>query len=162
MSRMKRTKLAVWFFLVAVTAVAVSAQTPDNRARTAFEFLQGTWKADGRDTYEKWEVFEKAFRGKGYKLRDNVESISEELEIREIDGAVYYLATVASQNDGATIRFKMTEIGPDRLVFENPQHDFPKKIIYRRVSDEELAVQVLGADDKGFAMRFLRQKPRPN
>jgi hypothetical protein len=40
--------------------------------------------------------------------------------------------------------FKLTEIEPGRVVFENPGHDFPQRIIYRAGPDGELVARVEG------------------
>jgi hypothetical protein len=152
-------KLTIVILIIVAGAFSAIAQKPGQDAARAFAMLQGTWKVDGRETYEKWESADSVLCGKGYKIKNGVEIVTEQLEIKLIDGVIYYLATVANQNEGATVRFKLTESGSDVLVFENPEHDFPKKIIYRKVNDDEIAVQVLGAGDKGFSQRFLRQKP---
>lgn len=158
---MSFSRIVFVILLVAFAAASVLGQESSDDAKRVATMLEGTWKVDGKETYEKWEPSGTAFRGKGYKIRNGSEIITEQLEVKVIDDAVYYLATVADQNNGATVRFKLTESGADRLVFENPEHDFPKKIIYRKVLENELAVQVLGDGDKGFAMRFLRQNPVP-
>jgi hypothetical protein len=152
-------KFTVLIMVLIAGALSASAQKTNDDIARVFGMLQGTWKVDGRETFEKWECSDSVFRGKGYKLRNGAEVVTEQLEIKLIDGAIYYLATVANQNDGAAVRFKLTVSGPDVLTFENPEHDFPKKIIYRKVNDDEIAVQVLGSGDKGFSQRFLRQKP---
>ena len=152
-------KIVILTIFLIAGAISAAAQKTDNDVERVFGMLQGTWKVDGRESYESWERSDSVFRGKGYRIRNGAETVTEQLEIKLIDGAVYYLATVANQNNGAAVRFKLTVSGPDVITFENPEHDFPKKIIYRKVNDDELAVQVLGADDKGFSQRFLRQKP---
>lgn len=51
----------------------------------------------------------------------------EYLRIMEKEGGLVYIA----QPNGATAtEFVMTEFSAKRAVFENPRHDFPKKIVY--------------------------------
>lgn len=147
--------LIISTILLLVFIVAAQAQSASD-APKVFAILEGTWQLEGRETYEKWESTAAGFFGKGYKIKDGSEKVSETLEIRAIDGALFYLATVPDQNNGATVRFKLTEIGGDRAVFENPEHDFPKKLIYERNGDGGLTAQVLGAGGKGFTLRFKR------
>lgn len=135
--------------------LASTAQTASDASKV-FAILEGIWQAEGRETYEKWESTAAGFFGKGYEIKEGAEKVSETLEIRVIDGALFYLATVPDQNNGATVRFKLTEIAADRAVFENPEHDFPKKLIYQRTGDDGLTAQVLGANGKGFTLRFKR------
>jgi len=55
---------------------------------------------------------------------------------------------VARPRGGAPTEFLLVEITPyDRVVFANPQHDFPKRIIYERRGDELLARVDDGSDD---------------
>jgi hypothetical protein len=42
------------------------------------------------------------------------------------EGLVY----VASPGGAAPTRFKMIEMGPRRVVFADPGHDFPQRILY--------------------------------
>lgn len=51
----------------------------------------------------------------------------------EADG-IYYIAKPSSNRDET--RFKLTKITAAEAVFENPAHDFPQRIIYRRNGDK--------------------------
>jgi len=51
-----------------------------------------------------------------------------------------YIATPL-EADKSTI-FKCTKALPNEWVFENPTHDFPKRIIYRFLSDEQLETTI--------------------
>jgi len=44
--------------------------------------------------------------------------------------------------------FKLTRLSANEALFENPQHDFPKKILYRKNSDGSLTARVEG-EEKG-------------
>ena len=118
-------------------------------------FFEGTWKMDGKETFEKWEVSgDKGLKGTGYKLKEGEKKVSETLEIKSIDGNIFYIATVPNQNNGAGIKFKMTGTDKSEYVFENAAHDFPKKIIYKKLSPTEMFVQVLGDGGKGFSFKM--------
>jgi serine/threonine protein kinase len=54
----------------------------------------------------------------------------DEIEIKIIDNETFYCPAVVDQNDGESVLFKLTSTDPTKLVFENAQHDFPKKICY--------------------------------
>lgn len=146
--------IIVLLFLSAFAA----AQTDKDAIKVAAAVLAGSWKVEGRETYERWERDGSALKGKGFRVRDGIETVTETLEIREIDGAVVYVATVAGQNNGAAVKFKLIESAADRLVFENQEHDFPKRIAYQR-SGEELTASVSGSEGKGFTMKFRLIKP---
>lgn len=116
-----------------------------------YKILEGTWKVEGKETYESWNWQEDELLGESYKIKDGQKHITETLVIKEIDDEVVYSATVPNQNEGATIPFKLNAVIDNKLQFENPTHDFPTKIIYEPLSTNRMLVQVLGNDDKGFS-----------
>ena len=65
---------------------------------------------------------------------------------------------VPNQNAGKAIDFVLNQIDENTYSFENPNHDFPKKIIYKKVSDSELFVVVQGKDvTEAFNYTLLKQ-----
>lgn len=151
---MKVEKKLLLIILVVLGCSSVFAQTTDQ----SLSFFAGTWKMEGKESYEKWEKSgDSVFKGKSYKVKDGKESISETLEIKSIDGKIYYLATVLNQNNGATIKFALTSAKDNEFIFENPEHDFPKKLIYKKMSETEMFVRVLGDGGKGFSFKMMKQ-----
>jgi len=49
---------------------------------------------------------------------------------------------LSSNQRDETVQFKMTEATSQRIVFENPQHDFPKKITYELTTDSGMQVHL--------------------
>lgn len=110
-------------------------------------WLEGQW-ATG-DTLglsaESWEVIDNGFmEGEGLFIVKDGRSIIEVLSIFIQDGKLFYAAMVPNQNNGEEIIFVDTQLNPDSLVFENPLHDYPQKIIYHHKSADLLHVYVLG------------------
>lgn len=120
-------------------------------------FLEGTWKMVHKENYEHWnKINDQALKGFSYKLQDGKMVISEYLDIVANGNKVTYTARVINQNQGKAIDFKL--IRADSIfVFSNPQHDFPKEIIYQKLSDNELLVRVSDGDQKGFSYKMVRQ-----
>lgn len=115
-------------------------------------FLEGTWKMASREVYEQWEMLDDgSLKGTSYRLNNGEKAVTEYLEIRRKGKAIIYTATVFNQNEGKGIDFILQR--PDSLTwsFENPEHDFPKKIVYRKRSDTEIYVEVSDGREKGFA-----------
>jgi uncharacterized protein YciI len=121
------------------------------------DFLQGTWKMENREIYERWDrLNENAMKGFTYELKNKQMAISEYLDISGSENEITYTATVPGQNQGNGIRFKL--IRSDSLyIFENPVHDFPKKIVYKKLSDTEIFVQVSDGAQKGFSYKMKKQ-----
>jgi hypothetical protein len=55
--------------------------------------------------------------------------------------------------------FKLTRASATEVVFENPQHDFPKRIIYRKGADDSLTASIDGGEgSKAMTYVFKRMK----
>lgn len=63
------------------------------------------------------------------------------VQIREQEGDLFYIAKPSGQ-EGAS--FKLIKYSNQEAVFENPQHDFPQRIIYRLEKDGSLAAAIEG------------------
>jgi uncharacterized protein YciI len=121
------------------------------------DFLQGTWKMENKDVYEHWDKLnENTLKGFSYKLKDGQMFVSEYLDITKVNNEVVYIATVLQQNQGKGVNFKLTIID-STFTFENPNHDFPKKIVYQKLNDTEIFVQVSDGRQKGFAYKMQKQ-----
>ena len=123
----------------------------------SLDFLAGTWQIEGKDTFEKWALKDGQLHGYSYTLKEGKEYTSETLVIRDDNGSIVYEATVMNQNDGKAIPFILKTADKDTYSFENPEHDFPKKIQYIKVNNAKLLVHVLGEGDKGFSYYLLKQ-----
>jgi hypothetical protein len=121
------------------------------------EFLIGTWKTEDKESFEKWSKQDTKFIGKSFKLINGQERVSETLEIKRQGEYLVYTATVFDQNDAKGIPFILKSTEDKKYSFENPNHDFPKKIQYKIVNPNKLLISVLGAGDKGFSFYLNRQ-----
>lgn len=118
----------------------------------------GSWKMEGKEVYEVWESGKNnELIGYSYKINDDQKIILETLSIKVIDNNFIYEATVTDQNEGKTIPFTLNIEIKEYLSFENMDHDFPKKIQYKRMNENEIVVTVLGDEGKGFSYKQLKQ-----
>ncbi len=120
-------------------------------------FLEGTWKAENRDAYEHWDKLnESSLKGFAYKLEEERIRVTEYLEIGRKNQGLVYTATLADQNQGKGVDFRLVA-AEGTWTFINPGHDFPQKIVYRELSANEVFVEVSGGDGKGFSYKMIRQ-----
>lgn len=121
------------------------------------DFLQGTWKMENKEVYEHWDrLNESSLKGFSYKLEDKQMIITEYLDISNSDEGISYTATVLNQNQGRGINFMLTK-SDSVFTFENPDHDFPKMIVYQKLNDLEILVQVSDGKQNGFAYIIQKQ-----
>jgi hypothetical protein len=122
-----------------------------------FEWLQGKWtgNTDGTDFFEEWQPKNgKMMKGFGGAVVGKDTVFSEKVSIGEREDGVYYTAIV-QQNSGP-VSFKFTGYKNDSIIFENPAHDFPQRIIYYRLPDGGLYACV---DGKNFG-KYNREEFR--
>lgn len=135
----------------------LSLYTNAQQKMEELDFLVGTWKMEGKNTYEHWTKEENALIGESFKVKDDVKYVSEILRIEQINENIIYIATVMNQNEGKAIEFTLNPEITNKLSFENTTHDFPKKIRYTKLTDAELFVEVLGDNDEGFSFKMQKQ-----
>jgi hypothetical protein len=68
----------------------------------------------------------------------------EYLRIEQRADGIYYVAHPKARCPGTD--FKLTKASATEAVFENPQHDFPKRVIYRKTADDSLTASIDGGE----------------
>lgn len=99
---------------------------------------------------ECWEQRGDTLYGQGLAIQGHGDTlVFEELKLYSDGDVRIYSADV--ENNGGPVLFRETE----PWVFENPEHDFPKRIAYRFIDGETIEVQV-GGEGEGFTWAFQR------
>lgn len=135
----------------------ISLQACELKGTKQVDFLVGTWKIEGKETYESWKKVGDKLKGESYKMKEGQKYVSETLEIKPKEEKIIYTATVLNQNEGKAIPFTLNMSINELYSFENLTHDFPNKIQYKILSDTELQLSVLGKDGKGFSYKMARK-----
>ena len=138
--------LTVSFLLVGCAGTSSSGWGPGNFQR--LHWLVGTWKSERATAtvFERWEMTDDyRMEGQGFRVSQGDTLFTERLRIQVQDDVLYYVADVPQNLD--EVWFRLTRITKNEAVFENPQHDFPKVIVYRRESEYKLYVRVEGKEN---------------
>jgi hypothetical protein len=141
-------------FLIVLSACFL-AGCNDSIETKEFDFsrLEGRWEDASSDNehFEEWKLTEDGFLvGKGYVLASSDTVFIEHLEIRNVNDTLTYIAKVSNQNNNEAIEFKMRSLGPNEIVFENLNHDFPQRIGYEIKSSLELHAYIEGTKSGEF------------
>jgi hypothetical protein len=79
--------------------------------------------------------------GMGRTLRDGKLRDYEYTRIVEADGSLVYMAEPSGQEKAT---FPLKSLTPDMAVFEDPTHDFPQRVIYRRLGADQIVGRIEG------------------
>jgi hypothetical protein len=129
-------------------AAAARAGDPDLAAGLAeLAWLAGCWEGthDERRFEEVWLAPDAGTMiGMGRTVADGRTIAHEFLQIRSEGDRLVDIALPSGQ---AEMIFTAVAISADRIVFENPDHDFPQRIAYQHESDGSLLAWIEGERD---------------
>ena len=147
-------KLLLPLAIVLLTAVA-HAQAPAAKPTLQdFAWLAGHWRIEQADRIidEHWMVpAGNLMMGMARNVQaGKVREYEFTLLRQEPNGDILYVANPAKQSEAT---FKLTSLRDGEAVFENPEHDFPKKIVYARQADGSLLAWIEGPGRDGKPRR---------
>ncbi len=103
--------------------------------------LKGTWKTETRRgaIYEEWKKESATLmKGRSYKFKDADSLVLENVSLAQELKDVFYIPVTINQNNQKPVKFKMASSGNNKFVFENPAHDYPKRIVYEIVNADSV------------------------
>lgn len=135
-------RLAIFVLLVFMAPVVFAENRIENLA-----WLAGCWESNtgGEQFTENWmKPSGKTMFGIGRYIKDNKTLFYEFLQIRENpDGSIYFIALPSNQKEAT---FTLLRGDNKEAIFENPEHDFPQRVVYRLEGKDSLLAYVEGID----------------
>jgi hypothetical protein len=129
----------VLFLLAASSSPAGAASIAD------LDWLAGCWISVGGEagSGEQWMApAGGTLLGVGRTVKNGRTVAHEFMQIREIEpGKIAFIARPSGQ---AEATFPLTKAAEREVVFENPQHDFPQRVIYRLDGEGVLRASIEG------------------
>lgn len=137
-----------------------------------FYWLEGIWemkKPNGSSRLEIWNSGDDgSITGKGLKVVKADTTVLEMIELAFRDDQYWYIPTVPDQNKAMPVPFKLVNTDGHKYTFENPDHDFPQRIMYQLKplintmeympsSGDTLFVRVESLEGKGIDYQFYRK-----
>ena len=131
-------------------ALLVSCQNKSEKKFDKLEkmnWLIGSWEqklADGnlKETWTKQN--DSTFSGENYFINTKDTVHFESIKLIQRAEELTYIATVVGQNNDEPVDFKLTSDADNTFTFENPAHDYPQKISYKKVNETNLIATISG------------------
>jgi hypothetical protein len=156
---MTRPTLAALTIAVSLAAAGCATDTrthvlqPEDPALAPVAWLTGAWVAGNVGeprTEEHWiPPSGGSMIGVNRTTMEGRTVFFEYLRIeRAEDGGLVYLASPKGRQPATP--FRMVDSSPGRVIFENPDHDYPQRITYRRKGETRLVMRIEGEADGTF------------
>lgn len=137
------------------TGDATHAVSADPIANAAW--LAGCWelRTDRRSVLEMWMPAEGGMMlGSSRTVAGGAARQYEHLRLHADGERLVYTAIPSGQREAAFTSPAGSPVRADSLVFENPAHDFPQRLVYRRLGPDSLTVRVEGPGPGGSVRGF--------
>ena len=158
-------RIVCWLcLLVTVMLLTIGCEKKVRKANTLkiekASWLLGRWEnnSPGGNLSESWKkVNDSTFFGESHFVINSDTVFAETVQLEDRGGSLFYIVTVAGQNDEKPVSFKLTASTAE-LVFENPAHDFPNKIAYKQVGTDSLVATISGIKDGEEKQEIFKMK----
>ena len=135
-------KKVILFLLIFISSVSFTSNDHGNKKIfRQLQRLQGTWimKGNKKSFGESWSKKNNRYlQSRGFIIKNQDTINTETVALRRDYQGISYISTVTGQNNNEPVSFKLTSSLNQIYIFENPTHDFPKRIIYSFISDDSL------------------------
>jgi len=150
---MRRTgRLLVASFFVTSPAVGQSS----GFTLTALDFMAGCWMGSAGDSTVIEEIYTRpsnnVMLGTTRYIRNDTTTMFEFSLLNQDSTGVSLLPYPRGRRSEDS--FALTHSDDHRVVFEAPQHDFPKRVIYRAISKDRLEARIDGGEGSDRVMEW--------
>lgn len=138
---MQRSFAAMRALLIATALIAAPPAFADTQTLADLSWIEGCWRTpapreaeSGAQITEVWiRPPMPALLGYSYTIGEGETQGWEQTRIEAIDGVPHF---VAMPNGGPPVRFRLSDGDEANYArFENPEHDYPQRVEYRRTGN---------------------------
>jgi hypothetical protein len=127
--------------ITVITCLAAFNLIDNSKSFKKLYALEGVWKMNTKRgaVCEEWKKIDKNYlQNKGYMIKGKDTIINERVALTNTKAGIFYTSTVEDQNNKQPVAFKMTRAENNMFVFENAEHDFPRRIVYQLITADSL------------------------
>ncbi len=119
-------------------------------APSEWNWMVGKWvqtKSDGQVVEEWTKTNDSTYAGLSYSLNASGEKkMLESVELIRRAGVWSYIPSTLGTETPNPVSFQLVSFGPYGFTATNPQHDFPKRIVYERKGNDSLHAWIDGGE----------------
>lgn len=123
---------------------------------SSLKWMLGNWESKNEEgtLYENWDkVNDSTYNGHAFAIStDGDTTFSENAKVILRNGQIIYSVTV---NNEETTDFTLVDI-EEQAVFENINHDYPQRIIYKKMPNDSLFARIEGTVDGADSFEEFR------
>lgn len=144
---MKKITLFLFLLTFSFCRQAEKKADPSSIKISDINWLAGKWDVNGKSE-EHWTIVEESMSGVGLVHQDGETHILETMNLSYTDNVLHYNVKVKGKNNDQPVSFRLDNGSKDSLVFVNPDHDFPSKIVYEKQTHDRVKSWIEGKDGK--------------
>lgn len=153
--------------LLLFNSISCKRVTAVEKKETKFTELQkadwflGRWENNAAESTlsESWiKLNDSTFSGESYYVIENDTVFAETIQLEDWNSQLTLVVSIPNQNEEKPVAFKLTEHSKDKLIFENPKHDFPTKIIYNQVGTDSMVAEISGMKEGVLKSELFKMK----
>ena len=158
------SRRVAWCLLMAISLATVQGSGQSGTSQPfsvdRLSWMTGCWAADdGKERVEEFwmKPAGQSMIGLSRTIAHGNTVFIEYARIAEVKGEIAY--TVALGMGARPVSFRLIKGSETEVVFENPAHDFPRRIIYRRAGADSLFARIEGTENgvaKGIDFPYKR------
>ncbi len=154
------SRFALTLLALAAAAPGVAQAQQPERPLAALSFMAGCWRGDAgvdRSIEEQWTAANSNVMLATTRYLDDNTGRTRGWEFSRIVADSGRIVLIPAPMGTAQGRFRLTSSRPGEARFEDPAHDSPKRIIYRRVDARTLVAQLDDGEGSQHAVEFRMQ-----
>ena len=142
---------------ILVLLLLVSCQKKSDKKYEQLEkmgWLIGNWENNmPKGTLkESWtKENDSTFSAKSYFIKGQDTLHNEAISITQKNDVITYSSKILGENNDKFVDFKLISANEKVCVFENPTHDYPQKIIYKKTENNSLIITIAGKQQGKFS-----------
>lgn len=156
----KGHSMKIMLLVLIVGCLSVCAFSQEQKPTVeSLAWIAGCWERTGpnRQTLEQWmKPAGGTMLGMSRTVANGRTVEYEHLLLHQVGDTIYYVATPSRQQRTS---FRLVRSSNKEAIFENPEHDFPQRIIYRLQPDGSLLARIEGTSrgvDRGIDFPFKK------